>query len=173
MSVHNLPPLVAFAGVAGAGKDEAAKALIERGYHRACFGDVIKRQCNDLIRQHFGFSAFTENRDEKARIRRTLEAWGEDNYDAILCEFLRSLPGRCVNTRLVRTKEAQRWRGLGGVLLLIERPGVGPATAWEGERLEELKAGDWIDATLMNSGTVADLHSDVLATLQRLREVAA
>lgn len=149
---------IAFAGYAGVGKDEAAKPLIARGYKRCCFGDIIKKQIDPVVRQHLGFSAFTEDREQKKSIRRTLESWGEDNYDGIMREFFGNLPELAVNTRLVRTREAEEWRRQGGTIVLICRPGVAAATRWEEERLQELDACGFIDQVICNDGTAADLH---------------
>ena len=143
--------MIAFAGYAGAGKDVAATNLITgHGYKRRCFGDIIKRQVDGLVLEHFGFSAFTEDRSQKVQIRRTLESWGEDNYDAILEEFMTSLPERVVNTRLVRVREANEWCEAGGVIWEITRPGVGPATQWEADRLEELRDSQRITRIFTN-----------------------
>lgn len=165
---HDIPRLVAFAGYANAGKDEAAKALLARGYIRHNFGDVIKRQVDRLIKRYFGFSAFTEDRTQKERIRRTLESWGEDNYDRILKDFLGGVPDLGVNTRLVRCREATAWRALGGVIVEVDR-GNEPATAWERDRLAELRAAGFIDATVKNDSTVEDLHRAVIDELQKLQ----
>ncbi len=132
-------PLIAFAGYARAGKDVAASALVEIGYTRIAFGDVIKAQLDELIQTHLGFSAFTENDFEKGKIRQLLEVWGDTNYDAILAEVMSKLPRMAVNSRLVRIKEAEAWTGRGGMIVEIRRPGWGPASQWERDRLEELK----------------------------------
>ncbi len=97
----SFPKLVAFAGYAGAGKDEAAKALLEIGYTRRNFGDYIKAELDPLVQQCFGFSAFTEVRERKSMIRAILEQWGEARYDALLARMLEDLPERCVNTHLL------------------------------------------------------------------------
>lgn len=169
MMLGKLPRLVAFAGVAGVGKDEAARCLLRLGYWRHNFGDIIKRQLDPLVRLHFNFSAFTEDRSQKEQIRRTLESWGEDNYDAILAEFLRHVPERVwvVNTRLVRVREAVAWKERGGVIVLIERYGQLAATRWEEDRLEELRQYSF-DASVLNDGTPEDLHRKVLAVLMGL-----
>ena len=169
MADMKLPHLVALTGLSGVGKDEAAKCLIARGYKRAAFGDIIKRQVDALVREHFGFSAHTEDRVQKSLIRRTLEAWGEDNYDAILKEFFDTIPPLAVNTRLMRVKEAEVWHDRGGVLLLIERPGTPAATLWERERLRELVDSGYVDGVIVNGGTVEELHQVTLETLAGLR----
>lgn len=159
---------VAFAGFAGAGKDVAAQVLIDRGYERVCFGDIIKDQLDEVVRRHFGFSAHTGNREEKARIRRTLESWGEDNYDQICQQFFDSLPPRAVNTRLVRVREGLQWVSSGGVIIEIVRPQVGAATQWEHDRFRELSEAGLIRAQIHNDGTPEQLHVDVLKALDEL-----
>lgn len=154
--------LIALTGYAGSGKDEAAKALIAQGYKRCCFGDIIKGQVDPLVRQHFGFSAFTEDRSQKPLIRRTLEAWGEDNYDAIFREFFSSLPHKAVNTRLCRAREAVEWLARGGVIVHVKRIGVEAETPWAKAQVEELIAQGLITHTISNDFTVGYLHERIL-----------
>ena len=133
-------PLIAFTGYARSGKDVAASALVDSlGFVRVAFGDVIKRQLDPLIRAHLGFSAFTEVDSQKSQIRGVLEQWGDANYNAILAEMMSQLPPRTVNSRLVRIREAEAWVGRGGLIVQIKRPGFGPATQWERDRMEELR----------------------------------
>jgi hypothetical protein len=158
-------PLIAFVGYARAGKDEAAKPLIAAGYNRVCFGDLIKRQLDTLIQRHFGFSAFTEDTAQKAKIRRTLENWGEDNYENIFNYFFTHLPNPAVNTRLCRLREAREWVGRGGIIVQVTRPGVGPETAWSGECVQELKAAHLIHHTFVNCDSIEALHETVRRVL--------
>lgn len=159
---------VALAGFAGVGKDVAAQVLVDRGYTRVCFGDIIKDQLDEVVRRHFGFSAHTPDREQKTRIRRTMESWGEDNYDQICQQFFDSLPAQAVNTRIVRVREARGWTALGGVIIEVVRPGVGPATSWERERWEELMRSGLIHGTIVNSGTPEQLHANLLKALDAL-----
>lgn len=153
--------LIAFVGYARAGKDEAAKPLIAAGFRRICFGDIIKSQVDFLIKQHLGFSAFTEVTEQKAKIRRTLENWGEDNYENIFNEFFDTLSIPSVNTRLCRVREAREWRARGGAIVQVVRPGVGPETDWSRDRLAELHGERLIDHTLHNDGTLEELFQKV------------
>lgn len=152
---------IAFSGYAGAGKDTAASGLIKVGFKRVCFGDIIKRQLDPMIRENLGFSAFTEDRCQKRLIRGVLEQWGEANYDAITEEFFRELPDWAVNTRLVRIREAKRWIEAGGYIIIVERPGVEPATQWEADRVRELSQWVWENpgsgTSISNNGSVEDL----------------
>jgi len=153
---------IALAGYARVGKDEAAKPLIERGYTRVAFGDIIKRQVDSLVQQHLGFSAFTEDNAQKQQIRPILEQWGEVNYDNIMAEFFGTLPQKAVNTRLTRAREALEWVRCGGVIVEIRRPGVGPATDWERERLEELRGTGLITHVIENNGRIENLADKML-----------
>ena len=153
--------LIAFAGYAREGKDAAAQRLITSGWKRCAFGDIIKVQLDPLMKEHLGFSAFTEDDTQKKQIRPILERWGEVNYDGVMKEFFHTLPARAVNTRLVRLREAKEWMRRGGIILRIRRPGVEPATDWERDRLQELYDGGAIHDTLLNEGTVEQLWNRV------------
>jgi hypothetical protein len=165
-----LPNLVAFTGYADSGKDEAARPLIEMGRERYCFGDIIKRQLDMIVQDHFGFSAFTENGSQKERIRPVMESWGEANYDKIFDEYFTGLSVKpfAVNARLVRVREAVEWKRRGGVIVCITRPGQRAATVWEEDRLRELWEGKLIDTEIINAATVRLLHDNVLTRLRGL-----
>jgi hypothetical protein len=158
--------LVAFTGYGGSGKDEAAKPLIESGYTRVAFGDIIKGQCDGLVKAHLGFSAFTEDRALKPRIRRTLESWGEDNYDNVFSEFFAKLPARAVNTRLCRVPEAREWVRRGGVVLELRRPGVEAETEWSRNQLAALHEHGLIHTVIYNTADVASLHHQIRNLLE-------
>ena len=162
---------IAFLGYAGAGKDESAKPLINLGYKRVAFGDIIKRQLDALILQHMGFSAFTENREQKAKIRRTLEMWGEDNYKNVMNEFfdfVNSFDGDVVNTRLMRLREAKAWTEIGGILVLIQRPGVVAVTDFERDCLREIMESGLPFEVVENDSSTLVLHDKILAIHNRL-----
>lgn len=165
------PRLIAFTGLSGAGKDTAAEPLAAAGYIRHNFGDLIKRELDTLISRHFQCSAFTEHRPDKERFRRTLEAWGEDNYHRLQAEYFRLIDHtpsnyvRIVNTRLVRVEEAKAWRERGGVLIEIHRPGLEPATEREAEWRWRIMPHT--DAVVSNDGTPEVLHNRLFQWLDR------
>lgn len=142
---------IAFAGYARVGKDVAAAALVELGYKKVAFGDIIKRHLDPVVRAQLGFSAFTENDAEKRQIRATLEAWGDAAYEPIIKEFFDTLPTPAVNGRLVRVREAREWVARGGIIAEIQRPGFGPSSDWERDRLEELRATRLIWCTIVTA----------------------
>ena len=163
---------VALCGAARAGKDTAGAALIEDGHKRVCFGDIIKRQVDALVTTHCGFSAFTDDDERKARIRPLLEHWGDVNYDAILAEFFGSIPARAVNTRLVRLREAEEWKRRGGRIIEVTRPGYGPASQWEADNLDALRASGLIDAEVINDGSIQGLHDALRQVVSEVEAVA-
>jgi hypothetical protein len=83
------------------------------------------------------------------------------NYDGITAEFFADLPPKVVNTRLVRVREAVEWRKRGGTVIEIKRIGYGPASEWERDCLQELREAGCIDTTIVNDGTIEELHGQV------------
>jgi hypothetical protein len=160
--------LIAFTGYARAGKDEAAKPLIEAGWKRHAFGDLIKLQLDPLIRQHLGFSAFTELDSQKQTIRGTLEQWGESNYFNIMRDYFDILPEKCVNVRLCRKAEAMEWKKRGGIIVEVRRMIGGvtqtPSTSWEEAIVTTLRNADLVDIVLVNDASPKHLH----ATMRQL-----
>ena len=159
------PRRVAFTGFARAGKDCAAIPLIQASFVRRCFGDIIKKQVDSLVKDNLGFSAYTEVDTQKNLIRPLLETWGDVNYSGVMSEFFALLPDAVVNTRLCRVAEAREWKRQGGIIILVEREKNGetmPATtAWEHDVVWALRASGLIDIVLVNDGTIEQLHATV------------
>lgn len=162
----NKRKLIAFTGYAGAGKDEAAAPLISAGWERRAFGDIIKDIFNPLVRQHLGFSAHTQDRGQKSLIRGLLVHGGEAFYDAVFARYFHpnfnSLGfDPLVNTRLMRLREAVKWKECGGIIIEVVRPGVHAAEPMEAAWLEEIRAAGHIDHRISNGGDVQALHQAV------------
>lgn len=153
--------LIAFTGFGRAGKDEAAKTLIKAGYSRVAFGDIIKGVFDELVKKFLGFSAFTENSEEKQQIRPLLEQGGEVFYEYVYHTFFEALPDRAVNTRLCRIREAQEWLRRGGIIVEVVRPGNQPATQWEKDIVDGLKNAGLVAFQINNDGTLDDLEVKV------------
>ena len=158
---------IAFTGYAGCGKDTAAEPLIAAGWERWCFGDIIKDIFDPLVLKHLGFSAHTKDREQKKLIRGLLVHGGEAFYDVVFNTYfsptsiVRQGPLPVVNTRLMRVREAEEWKKLGGIIIEIVRPGLAPAEPCEAEWLEEIRQGGFIDRTIHNGGTERMLHQAV------------
>ncbi|AKY03366.1 deoxynucleoside monophosphate [Streptomyces phage Caliburn] len=181
--------LVGLSGYAGSGKDEAAKELTRGGWRRTAFADRLRdfayRQ-NPLVKTHpdvgvvhlarlvddMGWErakrTFPDVRNilvstgQTARLILGVNVW----VDAVLNDFR---PDReaLVITDVRMRNEADRIRELGGTLIRIERPGVGPATDVLGQPYEsETALDDYpFDHTLVNDGSVDDLHSIVMLAM--------
>lgn len=163
-------PRIAFFGFARAGKDEAAKPLIEAGYERRCFGDIIKRQMEASL-GGLGIDPFTENDEVKRVIRPLLELWGDVFYDNVMEEFFRLLPPVAVNTRICRIREMEKWIKEGGVIIHLSRPGVIPATKWEAELFQEFRRFN-IEQAPPGSILYRENDSDVESLHQKIKQLA-
>jgi hypothetical protein len=167
-TTSNKRKLIAFTGYAGAGKDEAAAPLIAAGWQRRAFGDVIKGIFDALVQEHLGFSAFTADRALKSRIRGLLVHGGEAFYDTVFDTYFHALftddrLPPLVNTRLMRLREAVKWKECGGIIIEVVRPGVHAAEPCEAAWLAEISAAGHIDHRILNGGTVQALHQAVCA----------
>jgi hypothetical protein len=155
-------PRIAFVGYSRVGKTTAALALRDIGYVRHSFGDIIKRQLDALLQTHLNISAFTEQDEQKRIIRPLLELWGDVNHDEVMKAYFAYLPKRCVNTRLVRVREAEEWKRQGGIVVHIQRHGVRAVSDWEGLALCELDHANVIDYRLYNDWGPEELGKRVV-----------
>jgi hypothetical protein len=159
--------LIAFTGYARSGKDAGAMPFIQAGFTRRCFGDIIKKQVDGLVKDNMGFSAFTEVDTQKNLIRPLLETWGDVNYAGVMSEFFAFLPQDTVNTRLCRVAEAREWRRQGGIIVQLTREHNGlampPTTTWEYDVLWALNASGLVDIVVVNDSSVEDLHRTLRA----------
>ena len=164
------PLRIALVGSPRTGKDEVGKILVKNhGFSRVAYGDYVKRDLDPLIREHFGFSAFTEVDEEKNKIRGVLLHWGTDNKDSITRRLYANLPPRAVNTRAIRFNEVKEWHDRGGLVVEVFRPGfTGCGPAEEEAEVKAVADAGLIDHTICNMGSVIDLEDHVLVTLRSL-----
>ena len=142
--------------------------LIAAGWERRAFGDVIKDIFDDLVWKHLGFSAHTKDRAQKALIRGLLVHGGEAFYESVFTWYFHADFGwpestALVNTRLMRLREAVKWKECGGIIIEVVRPGVKPAEPMEAAWLKQIRAAGHIDHRIVNGGTVQALHQAVCA----------
>lgn len=153
---------IALHGYARVGKDEVGKILVsQHGLTRVAFGDLIKADLDALVQQHLGFSAFTDNDQQKSQIRQLLVHWGYANYMSIEHRFFSSLPERAVNTRIFRALECYKWRDAGGSTYQVIRPGYGPAEPAEEAELKKCWDEGLIDGVIYNDKGIGDLAEQV------------
>jgi hypothetical protein len=165
---HSAPLRIALHGLARTGKDTVGAMLREMvpSLKRVAFGDIIKGDLDDLVRKHLGFSAFTENDEQKKQIREVLVHWGYANYTSVERRFFDSLPLHAVNTRLFRAREAELWIQAGGVVWEVVRPNTKPAEPREMIELQECRDKGFITANIWNGGTLDDLRVQVLRAVR-------
>jgi len=184
--------MIAISGYSRQGKDEAGKALIARGYKRVAFGDIIRQKLREFtlpdavkliawMRNQgqpeserkrvwqsfedmatFKIDLFTENDDQKKMLRALMEWYGMYDYDAIMDELFRTLPLPAVNTRLMRVREAQAWVDSGGFVIEVIRLNAVPLTDFERDTQQELRDSGLLSVTIINGGTIEDLHRAIL-----------
>jgi hypothetical protein len=149
--------LIGLAGYAGAGKDCAAEALITAGWERRAFADPLKDIARDL-----GWNGekddtgrrFLQNLGSSVRAHLGAHVWIDATLDDI-----DPAQDRIVVTDVRYPNEAAAIRQLGGLIVRIERPGVGPAN----DHPSEHALDRWpYDFQILNAGTVADLHAEIL-----------
>lgn len=166
-------PVVGLTGAAGAGKDTAARILVEAyGYKRLAFADPIKDGLAGLLslpRHVFDDPTLKERPIEHLgeRTPRALMQWmgtdvlrkqiGDDVFLRIMAQRINEVEGAAgvVVTDVRFDDEARLVRSAGGVVVRIARPGAGAALA-EDERRHPSENGvdpALVDLTILNDGT--------------------
>lgn len=148
---------VGFIGLAGAGKDTAALALVEQGWKRVAFADKLKSlafmfgwdghkdSAGRKLLQDLGMAARTYNSD----------FWVNETYSGINAKY-------CVFTDVRFENEAQFIRDRGGIIVRIVRPDQISADQHESETNQfEIRS----DYKVVNGGTIEDLRQSVLNIL--------
>lgn len=176
------PTLVALSGYATAGKDAAAAALIADGWRRLSFADVLRsflyaqnpvvltgrlwwkryEHLTDVI-DRIGWD---EAKRRYPSVRALQQRTGTDAGRAILGDsvwvdaaFGTMTPtDRVVVTDVRFPSELEAVRSRGGVVVRIDRPGVGPVNAHESETALDSAA---FDAYVLNDGSLLDLHAAI------------
>lgn len=170
-------PKIGLIGYAGSGKDTVAAHLVSRGYTRVAFADAVRSvllSVNPLITR------------EGLRLRDAVEAQGWDHVKRTIPEVRVLLQGlgagvrttlgestwldhtlRQLDTlsdRPVVVTDVRYWnegialRSRGFCLVWIQRPGVGPANSHQSEVGIPVELAD---ATLLNDGSIQELHAAV------------
>jgi hypothetical protein len=174
--------IIGLSGYSRAGKDTAAQALVDQGWRRAGYADKLRDflyALDPLIPGHYGAGTLRLRKliDSAGweyvkvtypEVRALLQRAGTDAgrrvlganvwVDALFREH-EDAPALVVSD--VRfPNEAQAVADRGGIVLRVDRPGVGPKRSRNGEVHEsEVALDDWpFDHWLINDGTPADLH---------------
>ncbi|MFG2923919.1 hypothetical protein ACGFYA_20760 [Streptomyces sp. NPDC048305] len=174
--------IVGLSGYARSGKNEAAEALVQFGWRQGAFADKLReflyaldplipapygggnlrlRKLVDATGWDYAKVRYPEVRAllQRAGTEAGREVLGADVWvDALFREF-KDTPALVV-TDVRFPNEARAVADRGGVMIRVERPGVGPAKDRLGRVHEsEVALDGWtFDHTLINDGSVRDLH---------------
>lgn len=154
--------LLGLLGYGTSGKDAVGSILVrDHGFTRLAFADPLK----DIARDLYGWNGAKDDAG-----RRLLQSVGMEYRERMGADYwLRrvfeqydpSVPTVITDVRLPNEIDAIRERG--GLLLRIDRPGVGPAN-------EHITESAWRayapDAVIVNDGTLEDLERAVEVTLR-------
>lgn len=179
MTLKNYPPLLGLSGPAGSGKSSVAAYLaVNHGFHCLAFADPLK----DLVQEAFQFFPVQVYGDQKEEIdhrfgkspRWCLQALGTAcreiwpdiwvwRLEDALRRYWQLHQPPVVVTDVRLRNEVQMLQRLGAKLLRLERPGYPGAANGIPDHISETDLNDfhgW-DAILVNSGSLADLYSQV------------
>jgi len=166
--------LVGVSGYARSGKDSIAQALVENlGYERRAFADAVRALALHVrpeLRERVDAMGW-EMVKADPRVRGLLQRLGVGAREVIgedvwVRAALRGVgpDGRVVVSDVRFPNEAEAVRGVGGLLIRVERPGVGPVNA----HVTETAMDGWTDwdAILVNDGTLEDLQQAAVRLVQ-------
>ncbi len=166
--------LIALNGFAGAGKNECAKAL--EGWQVISFADPIRQdllklnplvssglRLADALHNYGGWDGAKRSQHVGPEVRRLMQAYGMMGRERFGCDVwvnmaLPKILGtsqNCVIVDLRFDNELMLVKRLGGIVVRITRPGVGPVNDHCSE-CQEIHS----DFELVNE-TIADLHKSI------------
>jgi hypothetical protein len=178
--------LIGLCGYAGSGKDEAAKGLVADGWERVALADAVREALlaldpvtptlwttdppSDNWSYHHPISRDVKEYGwgdvKKSPYARQLlqrmgteagrDIHGQDCWVNIARRKILATTSDVVVTDIRFANEAAMIRELGGALIRVERPGVGPVN----EHVSEVMPFE-ADHTLLNDGSIEQLHDTI------------
>ena len=153
------------------GKDTAAEALIDRGFTRFAFADILKQEVNDML-SAVGVTDNVHNEEQKKFWRDLLVFWGRKrrqiNKDYWITQLERDMDFHPKRNRRavisdVRYMNEVNWvQEQGGKVIWIHRPGYQPTNEEENMSFDVIRQQAWDIINLDNNGTIEELHKKVL-----------
>jgi hypothetical protein len=181
-----LPQYIGLHGFAGAGKDSVAKVLEHYGYTRIAFADVLREALyvlnpivlyspdaeGDLrVQDIVDNSGWDTAKREYEEIRRLLQVLGTEVgremisqnvwVDSVFKKLEEDKKYVFTDVRFVNEHHAIDSRL--GLLIKVDRPGVGPVND---HKSDKGLPGEWFDAKIVNDGTLEDLNTKVREILR-------
>lgn len=169
--------IIGLAGYAQVGKDTAAKVLIEQGFSRFAFADILKREVNDML-SAVGIADNVHNEERKKFWRDMLVFWGakrraisRDYWVTQLEESIRNwnLVGHDIVITDVRYLNEVKWiQEQGGKVIWIHRPEYPPANDEESLSFYAIRQQATDITHLDNDGTIEELHNKIKDVIMKL-----
>jgi dephospho-CoA kinase len=179
-----LPQFIGLHGFAGAGKDTVAEILEKYGYTRVAFGDKLREALyvlnpvilfdgdgNELrLRDIVDDIGWDDAKRKYEEIRRMLQVLGTEvgremiDQNVWVNSVFKSLEEdkKYVFTDVRFINEHQAIDSRLGLLVKIDRPGVGPVND---HKSDKGLPDQWFDAAIVNDGTIEDLNTKVREVL--------
>lgn len=165
--------IIGIAGYAHTGKDTVTRHLTELGFEQRAFADAVRRfalrlnvyfpqigkRYKELV-DEYGYEKCKEIFPFFREHLVDIGAGGRDCIDPLIWinAASRNLPSKVVFSDVRYANEADLVHELGGVVWLIERPGVGPPNDSEAKSIPLIK----YDVKIQNGGTLAELKETVV-----------
>lgn len=179
MARNRFPYLVGITGHAGSGKDTAAAGLVAAGWKRQAFADPVRSMAL-AIDPLVEWDVFSHNpvrlsllvakrgwhvAKQCPEVRRLLQVIGTDGVRAHLgadawvraFDLARDRRADIVAPDVRFPNEADHIRRHGGLVIRIDRPGVGPVNTHASEDVDAIA----VDANVVNDGTIDQLQAEV------------
>ncbi|MER5754333.1 hypothetical protein [Streptomyces sp. NPDC002088] len=175
-----LPQFVGLHGHAGVGKDTVAEILAKFGYTRVAFADKLREALYTLnpviltdtdgrvwtLRDIVDEIGWDDAKRKYEEIRRMLQVLGTEvgremiSQDVWVNAAFKDLDEdkKYVFTDVRFVNEHQAIDSRLGLLIRVDRPGVGPAND---HKSEKALPDQWFDASIVNDGSIEDLHTKV------------
>jgi hypothetical protein len=180
--------IVAFTGLAGVGKDTAAKVLLDRGWQALSFADPIREsllklnpyipigtyaflipkfaKLADLVAKH-GWDFCKRMYPEVRKLMQVFgsevgrETFGEDVWVELLTSKIKTV-GQYVITDMRYANELDAIQWLGGTIIYLDRPGI----VQMAHASEQLSFDISAAIEIHNDKSIKDLHEEVLYVLR-------
>jgi len=186
MSENTFPTVVGFCGLAGAGKNTAAEALVPLGYNLVAFADPIREALAALnpivsdddgrwcrLREAVAFWGWDDCKRRMPMVRELMQRMGTEvgrnifGHDFWVEQMRRRItatpyPKKIAITDIRFENEARLVRDFGGVIVAIQRPGVVAMSHVSEQQTFEA------DFHVLNSGSVDELEALVVEVLRKV-----
>ena len=176
---QEFPKIIGFAGYARVGKDTCAdfvKEMFPEEYSRSSFANRLKYECSlmlSMVMDDFPDLRLTE---DKIKYRDFLVFWGKYRRKMQSDYWIKNLEDEKSNPVSTKTiisdvrypNEVQWIWKQGGIVILVERPGIGPANEEEGQSIQTIILERHYNYVLLNDGSLEDLKEKIIKLISEI-----